>query len=111
MYMYVVRYCVYVLPQSRKGGGGYCMELLYSVYIMFIQHLEVRKQYGLDTISHWTPPEVLQKCYPGGFFGEDREGHPVWYDSIGALDFKGKVIQHINATMFNLNIACFTFDI
>ena len=67
---------------------------------MFIQHLEVRKQYGLDTILQWTPPEVLQKFCSGGWFGEDREGHPVWYDFIGALDFKGKVIQHINATMF-----------
>lgn len=45
---------------------------------------------GCDTIlEDWSPPEVLQKCFPGGFFGEDREGSPVWYDNMGNLDFKG----------------------
>ena len=38
--------------------------------------------------------QVLQKFFPGGFFGEDREGHPVWYDNLGNLDFRGKVNQN-----------------
>lgn len=25
----------------------------------------------------------------GGLFGEDRDGHPVWYDPYGCLDTKG----------------------
>ena len=29
------------------------------------------------------------KFFPGGFFGEDREGHPVWYDNIGTMDLRG----------------------
>ena len=33
--------------------------------------------------------QVLKECFPGGFFGEDREGHPVWYDNFGNLDAKG----------------------
>ena len=33
--------------------------------------------------------QVLQKYYPGGLFGEDREGYPVYYDFIGNLDMKG----------------------
>lgn len=34
--------------------------------------------------------QVLRKCFPGGFFGEDREGNPVWYDSVGNMDFRGR---------------------
>ena len=50
-----------------------------------------RAEQGVDTIlQDWTPPEVLQKCFPGGFFGEDRDGHPVWYDNYGNMDFRGK---------------------
>ena len=48
---------------------------------------------GVDRIlDDWTPPEVLQKCFPGGFFGEDRDGHPVWYDNYGNLDFRGMCV-------------------
>ena len=56
-----------------------------------MQHMKYREQYGADTILHdYTPPVVLQKHFPGGFFGEDRAGHPVWYDNFGNLDFKGR---------------------
>lgn len=54
--------------------------------------MEMRRKFGANTIiQDWTPPEVLQKCFPGGFFGEDRDGHPVWYDSVGNLDFRGEM--------------------
>ncbi len=33
--------------------------------------------------------QVLKRCFPCGFFGEDRDGHPVWYDNMGNLDFRG----------------------
>ena len=33
--------------------------------------------------------QVLKECFPGGFFGEDLDGNPVWYDNFGNLDFKG----------------------
>lgn len=57
------------------------------------QHMSVRKEYEVDTLlEDWTPPEVLQ-FNAGGFFGEDREGHPVWYDKIGKLDLKGECCQ------------------
>ena len=26
--------------------------------------------------------QVLKKYLPGGCFGEDRDGHPVWYDHV-----------------------------
>ena len=58
------------------------------------QHVDFRQRYELDTIlEEWTPPEVLAKYTPGGFFGEDREGHPVWYDCMGNLDFRGVCVS------------------
>lgn len=53
--------------------------------------MEFREKYGLDTIlTDYEPPEVIQKYLPGGFFGEDREGHPVWYDVSGNIDARGE---------------------
>ena len=52
--------------------------------------MEYRERFGYDEIlEKWTPPSVLTHCYPGGFFGEDRGGHPVWYENMGNLDFRG----------------------
>jgi hypothetical protein len=49
-----------------------------------------RKRLQVDTLlAEYIPPPVLKECFPGGFFGEDREGHPVWYDNFGNLDVKG----------------------
>ena len=39
--------------------------------------------------------QVLQKYFPGGFFGEDRDGHPVYYDFYGNIDVRGKLIERI----------------
>ncbi len=55
-------------------------------------------------MEDWTPPEVLQKCFPGGFFGEDRDGHPVWYDSIGNLDFRGEGVMKEKRREFKMFI-------
>ena len=33
--------------------------------------------------------QVLTKYAPTGLFGEDRDGHPVYYDGFGNLDMKG----------------------
>ncbi|XP_064396571.1 SEC14-like protein 4 [Halichondria panicea] len=56
---------------------------------MFRNHMSVRQEYGLDTIlDDYHAPEVFQ-YNPGGFFGEDRDGHPMWYDRIGRMDLRG----------------------
>ena len=53
--------------------------------------MEFRKEYGADTIlEDYTPPEVIKKYFPGGFFGEDREGRPIWYDNFGNVDSRGE---------------------
>jgi len=40
----------------------------------------------------WTPPEVLRRFYPGGLFGHDKRGRPIWIEPIGLGDYKGKVV-------------------
>ena len=55
--------------------------------------MEFRKEYGLDTIlNDYEMPEVIDKYLPGGFFGEDREGHPVWYEWSGNIDARGESV-------------------
>jgi metal transporter CNNM len=56
---------------------------------MLRKHIETRQKYKLDSIlTDYKPNEVLEKYFPGGMMGEDREGHPVWYDHFN-YDFKG----------------------
>ena len=40
--------------------------------------------------------QVLEKCFSGGFFGEDKDGDPVWYDNFGNLDFKGVFVISVS---------------
>ena len=61
------------------------------MYVLPFQSLEWRRKYGADTIlDDWTPPEVCVKYYPGGFFGESKQGYPIWFDTLGTIDLKGK---------------------
>ena len=49
-----------------------------------------RKQYGADTIlDDYVIPEVMQKYYPGGICGQDKEGSLIWIDPCGMVDMKG----------------------
>ncbi len=58
--------------------------------------MEYRKKYGADTIlEDWEPSEVMNECISGGFFGEDIDGHPVWYDNFGNLDPRGMYRQYL----------------
>ena len=72
-----------------------------------MQHMEHRKRFEADTIlESWTPPEVLTRCFPGGFFGEDKGGHPVWYECMGNLDFRGTISDCIiNYVAFTLMLS------
>ena len=51
--------------------------------------MEWRKKNNVDKLLDWKVPEVLEKYYPGGLYGEDREGYPIWIDSLGTVDLKG----------------------
>ncbi|XP_078362571.1 SEC14-like protein 2 [Oculina patagonica] len=57
---------------------------------MLRESLNVRRRLGLDSlVETYKVPEVLSKFYPGGYFGYDRDGSPVFIDPIGQIDFKG----------------------
>ncbi|KFU95667.1 SEC14-like 2, partial [Chaetura pelagica] len=56
---------------------------------MLRKHVEVRKHMDADNIIAWQAPEVIGKYMPGGLWGYDREGSPIWYEIIGPLDAKG----------------------
>ena len=49
-----------------------------------------RKQFGADTIlDDYQIPEVMQKYFPGGVCGQDKEGSLIWIDPGGRVDMKG----------------------
>ena len=52
--------------------------------------MKYREKFGADTILQDYEPLPYEDYLTGGFFGEDKDGHPVWYDNTGNLDFKGK---------------------
>ncbi len=57
---------------------------------MLRENLEWRARIGADKLLEtYTPPEVLQRYYPGGLAGFDKEGRPVWIDTTGRADPKG----------------------
>ncbi|KXJ29102.1 SEC14-like protein 2 [Exaiptasia diaphana] len=57
---------------------------------MFRQSLWIRKKFDLDSVlSSYHPPEVLLKYDPGGFYGYDKEGSPIFVDPLGQVDFRG----------------------
>jgi len=52
--------------------------------------LKWREENGVDTIfADWTPPELLLTYYPGGLFGSDKQGHPIYIEPVGYADPKG----------------------
>lgn len=40
-------------------------------------------------VNEWQPPEVLTKYFPGGLFGYDKDGCPIWIEPIGLADVQG----------------------
>ena len=56
---------------------------------MLRDNQEWKKKFGTDTLLDWDVPEVLKMYYPGGFFGEDKHGCPIWIDTLGTIDPKG----------------------
>jgi len=50
----------------------------------------------LDIVNEYNPPEVIKHYYPGGYFGVDKHGCPIFIDPVGTIDFKG-LLHSINA--------------
>lgn len=43
---------------------------------ILLQSLKWREEWEVEKIKDWEPPEVLQKYYPSGISGFDKEGSP-----------------------------------
>ena len=83
-----------LLPSCLHACLPMCVCVYVYVCFIIMQHIEYRQKYGADTILHdYTPPELFTECLAGGFFGEDLEGHPVWYENLGNADIRGKYVQ------------------
>ncbi|KAG8507464.1 SEC14-like protein 1 [Galemys pyrenaicus] len=56
------------------------------------QSLTWRKQHQVDYIlDTWSPPQVLQDYYAGGWHHHDRDGRPLYVLRLGQMDTKGLV--------------------
>ena len=75
---------------------------------MYRKSLNWRRQKGVDRIQDWEAPLVLQKYYPGGFCGFDKEGSPVWIIPFGKADMKGRKTSNIKKTSTSISgmLAC-----
>ncbi|XP_068085642.1 SEC14-like protein 2 isoform X2 [Anabrus simplex] len=48
-----------------------------------------REQWEVESLQTWEPPEVIQKYYPSGLSGFDKEGSPVVVVPFAGLDMWG----------------------
>ncbi|KAH8859776.1 SEC14-like protein [Schistosoma japonicum] len=54
---------------------------------MLYSHLKWRDIHKVDTLLDWYEvPDVIQKYFPGGFCGEDKEGFPLYCAPVGRFD-------------------------
>ena len=70
---------------------------------MSYQDVEWRKQWKADAMINWEVPEILKKYYPGGYCGEDKNGHPIWIDCLGTVDLKGN-LDHATFELVDFSI-------
>ena len=58
--------------------------------LFFPQHIEWRAQNNVDSIlQDFKPPEVVEKYYTGGLFGQDKQGALIWIEPAGFIDLRG----------------------
>ncbi|KAL0271940.1 UNVERIFIED_CONTAM: hypothetical protein PYX00_005086 [Menopon gallinae] len=58
---------------------------------MLRESLKWREIWNVDEIINWKPPEVIEKYYPSGVCGFDKEGSPVIVVPFAGLDICGMI--------------------
>ena len=76
--------------ERPSKGLEYCYAQGVLTLCVSSQSMIWRKKFGADDLLKWDAPEVLKKYYPGGYFGHDKEGCPMWIDTLGTVDLKGQ---------------------
>ncbi|XP_076233425.1 SEC14-like protein 2 [Calliopsis andreniformis] len=69
---------------------------------MLRDSLEWRKQWDVDKLSEWDPPQILKEYLPHGLCGFDKDGAPVIVVYFDALDLYG--ILHVVSRMDMIKI-------
>jgi hypothetical protein len=110
--IYVTSAWVYIIPslwaepcynQSNNEGSHtvyICLiptktEINNNILLIFSQYLKWRACYWPEDPLKWKAPEVLCKFYPGGYYGEDKEGFPLFFDVLGTMDLKGSLVCNL----------------
>ncbi|CAL8091586.1 unnamed protein product [Calicophoron daubneyi] len=56
---------------------------------MLRDHINWRNEYKVDSILSWHKKNpIIEKYLPFGFFGEDKEGNPIYWGLVGRMDPK-----------------------
>lgn len=72
---------------------------------MLRDHMKWRAAVKADEIlTNWTPPPVLLAHYPGGQFGYDKAGRPIWIEPAGKADIKGLLASVKKSDMMKYKI-------
>ncbi|CAL4135455.1 unnamed protein product [Meganyctiphanes norvegica] len=61
--------------------------------LMLKNNIVWRREWGIDELLDWKPPEVLLKYYPVGQIGHDKAGRPVWIIPFGGCDMYGLLMS------------------
>ncbi|GFT95675.1 SEC14-like protein 3 [Nephila pilipes] len=79
---------------------------------MMRKNIAFRKKIGADTIlENYVVPELVDKCYPRGYIGPDKEGCPVRYMPFKNLDLRGFAYSVKKSDVLKFLTYIFEYDI
>ena len=67
------------------------------------QHLAWEKANDTENILKREFPEVLEKYMPGGYYGVDKQGYPIWWDTTTLADIKGTAALNKDRSTYSIN--------
>lgn len=61
-----------------------------NTYLSFLLIIIRRKKNCIDRLlMDYDTPEMIQKFFPGGWGGNDRDGRPIYILRVGEIDVRG----------------------